>query len=505
MHGQGPDGRRVRGPGDVNADGGVPVDGEAPADGGAPAGVEQAPDGEALPAGEAPAPRMLLVSGAGGAGRTTVAAAGAVAAARSGRRTLLLSGEASATLEAVLGMPEGSLAAAGVPGGTETGEAAGAVVPGTDGFLRAARTDSGEHFRHAAVALQERGRKVLDLLGSQPLDEDELTELPGADALTLLSALRAVHAAGEWDTLVVDLPPAPVALRTLALPAQLRRYLRRLLPAERQAARALRPALAQLAGVPMPADALYATAARWDAELADVQGLLASSGTTVRLVAEPGPSAARALRLGRAGLGLYGLPLEAVVANRVVPSGSPDAWTASLSAQQQTVLKTWREECGPDGVPVCELPHLGREPRGAGDLLRLAPETAGTGATPDAEVSSAEASSAGPASHRAAPQETHGGKAPGRETYGADGAVEDRLARDGLLVWRLALPAVRKEELDLVRRGDELILGVGPYRRVFPLPSALRRCRVVGASLDGGELRVRCAPDPALWPEGGDR
>jgi arsenite/tail-anchored protein-transporting ATPase len=69
-------------------------------------------------------------------------------------------------------------------------------------------------------------------------------------------------------------------------------------------------------------------------------------------------------------------------------------------------------------------------------------------------------------------------------------------------VWRLSLPAVRKDELELVRRGDELILGVGPYRRVLPLPSALRRCRVVGAALERGELRVRCEPDPALWPGG---
>nr|WP_314173006.1 ArsA-related P-loop ATPase [Streptomyces sp. DSM 40971] len=414
----------------------------------------------------------MLITGAGGAGRTTVAAASAVAAAMRGRRTLLLSGERPATLEAVLGMPAGALNGAGGPGGSG---GTGSAVPGTDGLLHAARTDSAEHFRTAAVALQERGRKVLDLLGSDPLDEDEVTELPGAAAFALLSAVRAAHAAGSWDTLVVDLPHTPTALRTLALPAQLRRYLRRLLPAERQAARALRPALAQLAGVPMPTDALYETTARWEGELADVQGLLESPDTVVRLVAEPGPLAAEAVRLGRAGLGLYGLRLEAVVANRVFPSGSRDPWTASLSGQQQTVLKAWREEYEPAGVPVREVPHLGSEPRGAGDLLRLA------AAEP-------------------APGNGRTGAAPG-----TDGAVEDRLARDGLLVWRLALPSVRKEELELVRRGDELMLGVGPYRRVFALPSALRRCRVVGASLERGELRVRCEPDPALWPEGTGR
>lgn len=57
-----------------------------------------------------------------------------------------------------------------------------------------------------------------------------------------------------------------------------------------------------------------------------------------------------------------------------------------------------------------------------------------------------------------------------------------------------------REELDLVRRGDELILTVGRLHRIVPLPSALRRCTVVGAALREGELRVRFAPDPALWP-----
>lgn len=419
------------------------------------------------------APRTLLVTGAGGAGRTTVAAASAVAAARGGHRTLLLSGETPATLEAVLGLASGDMAEA----------MAAVTVPGTDGLLCAARTDSAEHFRGAAVSLQERGGKLLGMLGAQPLDEDELTELPGSAAFALLSAVRGAHSGGEWDTLVVDLPHTPDALRVLALPAQLRRYLRRLLPAERQAARALRPALAQLAGVPMPTDALYEGAARWETELADVQGLLESPGTAALLVAEPGPLAAGALRLGRAGLGLYGLPLAAVVANRVIPPGSREPWAASSSAGQQTVLKEWREEYGREGVPVRELPHLGREPRGAADLLDLAAEPYGTDAGEAAD-------------RHAAPGAAPVGPA------GAEGTVDDRLSAEGLLVWRLALPAVRKDELDLVRRGDELILGVGPYRRVFPLPSAVRRCRVVGASLERGELRVRCEPDPALWPRG---
>ena len=69
-----------------------------------------------------------------------------------------------------------------------------------------------------------------------------------------------------------------------------------------------------------------------------------------------------------------------------------------------------------------------------------------------------------------------------------------------MLVWHIPLPGAIREELDLVRRGDELVVSVGQFRRIVPLPSALRRCTVDGAALREGELRIRFAPDPDLWP-----
>ncbi|MFI8388270.1 ArsA family ATPase [Streptomyces sp. NPDC085540] len=379
----------------------------------------------------------LLITGPGGAGRTTVAAATALAAARHGRRVLLLSGDVGDPLTALVGDP---------------------TAPG----LRVARVDSGEEFRDELVALQQRGSALLGMVGARPLGAEEITELPGAEEFALLRALRRAAAAPDTDLVVVDMPPLQRAVATLALPAQLRRYLARLLPAERQAARALRPVLAQLAGVPMPAQWLYETAARWDEELATVQAVVEADTTELRLVAEPGPAAADALRLGRLGLALQQLPVSALVANRTVPAESTDPWLAGLAAQQQKYAAEWAAE-----LPVVSLAHLGRDPRGPQDLELLA--------AADALVPEA------PAPRRA-------------------WAVEDRLAEDGVLVWVVPLPGAHKSDLDLVRRGDELLLTAGPHRRIVPLPAALRRCTVSGAALVEGELRVRFTPDPGLWP-----
>jgi arsenite-transporting ATPase len=402
--------------------------------------------------------RTLLVTGSGGSGRTTVAAATALASARAGGRTLLLTRDHPA-VEALLPL---------VPGGPAVSGSAAAVdgVPG----LAVARIDPSASFREGVLDAQTRIGGLLALLGAAPLDPEELTELPGAEALALLRALRQADVSisessgpeTPWDLVVVDLPPVREAVELLALPEQLRRYLRRLLPADRQAARALRPVLAQLAGVPMPTEWAYEAAARADRDLAAVQAVIEDPGTAVTVVLEPGPRAEEALRTARAGLALHGHRLASVVANRLLPTDSADPFLAALSGGQQIRLKALAEQCADDGVPLHELPHLGGEPHTADELSLPAPEAEPRAAEP--------------------------------------WSVEDRLADVGYFVWTLPLPGASRDGLDLVRRGDELVVDASGFRRIMPLPSALRRCTVGGAALRDGALRVRFVPDPDLWP-----
>lgn len=386
--------------------------------------------------------RTILITGPGGSGRTTVAAATALRAAGEGTRTLVLSADRTDTLGAALGV------------------ATGAGPTPVEERLTAWRPDAAAAFREDLAAFQDRATSVLDLLGASRLDPEEVTPLPGAEELALLRAIRDAALSDAHDLLVVDLPPTLHALTLLSLPEELRRYLRRLLPSERQAARALRPVLGRLAGVPMPSEWLYETAARWDLELAAVEAVVTDRDTVVRLVAEPGPAGADAVRTATLGLALRGLRTETLVANRVLPEDGTGTWLAALVAQQRKVLAEWEEEY----EDVRAVAHLGRDPRGADDLTALAVP----GVNPD--------------------------------TSPVEWPVTDRLAEDGVLIWHVPLPGATREELDLVRRGDELVVTTGQFRRIVPLPSALRRCSVDGAALREGELSVRFAPDPELWP-----
>ncbi|WP_405524523.1 ArsA family ATPase [Streptomyces canus] len=381
--------------------------------------------------------RTILITGPGGSGRTTVAAATALRAAGNGIRTLVLSADRTDTLGTILG--------------AATGPTPTRITP----HLTAWRPDATAGFRDDLARFQDRASHVLDLLGASRLDPEEVTPLPGAEELTLLRALRDAALSERHELLVVDLPPTQQALALLSLPEELRRYLRRLLPAERQAAAGLRPVLGRLAGVPMPSEWLYETAARWDTELGAVEAVLADREVLVRLVAEPGPAGTDDVRFGGLALALRGLRPDALIANRVVP----EEWPAGLVAQQRKTLEEWQES-----YDVHAVPHLGHDPRGADDLTALAvPEVNDTTST-------------------------------------VEWPVVDHLAEDGVLVWHLPLPGAIREELELIRRGDELLVSAGQFRRIVPLPSALRRCTVAGAALREGELRIRFAPDPDLWP-----
>ncbi|WP_055591208.1 ArsA family ATPase [Peterkaempfera griseoplana] len=403
--------------------------------------------------------RTVLVTGRGGSGTTTVAAATAVHSAHRGLRTLLLSArDPHRTLDTLLGVRLGSAPAPVGDGGEPP---------------YALRIDEERAFQEEAQRLSGRVKPAFDLLGVDPLDPEELTALPGTRHLVLLRALCEHTASGDWDLLVVDGPPVPELVAALALPERLDRYLARLLPEQRQAARALRPVLAALAGVPMPSDWLFEARSWAAARLAEARSVASAPQTSVRLVVDADAHTLSEVRQARAGLALFEHRLDAVVASRTLPdsaAGSADPWLAARAADSGARLAALATEFR-SAAPLLTAPHLGRSPEGPADLAELGAEIYGADPGPQPQP-------------------------------GTPWTVDDRLADDGTLVWRLPLPGAERSDLDLVRRGDELIVGTGAYRRIVRLPSALRRCTVSGAGLRGGLLSVRFAPDAGLWPRG---
>ncbi len=390
--------------------------------------------------------RLLLFTGKGGVGKTTTAAATAVRAARLGTKTLVASTDASHSLGDALGVDVG-------PEPTE-------VEPGLFAQQISTVVRAQQHWRGIGEYLLA----VLDHVGLDPLAAEELTTLPGAEEVLALLEVRDQLRAGPWDLVVLDCAPTAQTLRLLALPDALSAYVGRVLTPERRVARALRPVLGR-GGVPLPDDPVVDAIGRLQAELADVREVLGGATTSVRLVLTPEAVVVAEARRTLTSLALFGYVVDGVVANRVVPDGD-DPWRAAWAAAQAAQLDDVRASFAPAPVRVSGFAQA--EPVGTEALAALADELY-VGAGDDwLEV--------GP----------H-----------ASGMRVERSGREFVLA--LSLPLAQRRDLDLSRRGDELVLTVGPHRRVLALPSALRRCTVAGAALRDGELRIRFEPDPALW------
>lgn len=395
--------------------------------------------------------RIVLFTGKGGVGKTTTASATALRLADRGMKTLLLSTDTAHSLADALDLPL-------TDEPVEVAPSLWAVQIDTQGRFEAAWRD----VQAFLVDMLARG-------GVDPITADELTVLPGVDEVLALLAVRELAVTGTWDALVVDCAPTAETLRLLALPEALTWYLQRVFPAQRRIAKTMRPIATLLGrGDAIPPDNIFEALLRLNDELASVRQLLGDPKvTSVRLVLTPESVVVAEARRTFTALALYGYSVDLVVANRVFPAGG-DEWRQGWAAAQQRQLVAIRESFA--GLPVRELSYRPAEPVGA-DALRdvatsLYGELPGADPAPPAEIT---------------------------ELLGVE-------ATDDGFVLRMPLPLADRAAVDAARAGDDLIVSVGPYRRVLTLPSVLRRCEVSGGEFDGRELRVRFTADPSLWP-----
>ena len=395
--------------------------------------------------------RVLLFTGKGGVGKTSVAAATAVRAAESGLRTLIVSTD-----------PAHSLADAfDVRIGNEPTQLAPATAG--RGWLFAEQIDAqqrlSDHWREIQTYLVE----LLSWGGVGEVEAEELSVLPGLEEIFSLVDMKRHVESGDYDLLIVDCAPTAETLRLLSLPDALGWYLQRVFPVERALTRAVRPLLSRVTTMPLPGDGAFAAVTTLAENLEAVRTILRDrSRTSVRLVVNAERVVIAEARRTYTYLSLFDYAVDAVIVNRLLPDDVTDPWFGRWKRLQSEHLATVR--AGFVGVPVLTAPLFDDELVGMDALGRLGDSVYG-----DERV----------------------------EAILKDGEPM-RFARtaDGFAL-RLALPFAERSEVDVARTGEELHVRVGPYHRALLLPAALRRCEVGAARLADGELVVRFVAVPA--------
>jgi len=384
--------------------------------------------------------RIILYTGKGGVGKTSVAAATALKAASEGKKVLVMSTDPAHSLSDAFD--------------EEVGPEPRQMAQG----LWAQEMDQSSMIEEYWAEIQNYLTAVFEWQGTTDVAADELARLPGMDELFGLLAVRRHHREGGYDALILDAAPTGETLKLLSLPDQMSWYVEKILPVQRRVASIARPLARRTKALPpLPEDSVFAAGQRFYDALAEVEEVLTDrENASVRLVVNAEKMVVAEARRAYTYLNLYDYGVDAVVVNRLLPETVRDPYFEEWRRAQEHHMRTIRDSFEP--IPILTARLFEREMYGLEALSELAGEIF-DGADP-LEVM-------------------------------FRGETHSIVKRDGGYEVVLSLPFVEKESLELSKRGAELLVRVGSYRRNILLPDSMARLAAAGASFEDGKLYVR--------------
>ena len=384
--------------------------------------------------------RIILYTGKGGVGKTSVAAATALRSAELGYRTCVVSTDAAHSLGDSFDMAIGN----------EPIE----IVP----KLKAQEIDVLHQMEKYWGRVQDWLTSILQWRGVDELIADEASVLPGMDELASLLQIVYLAETEQYDVIIVDCAPTGETLRLLSLPEVAKWYLTHVFPIERAAAKLASPLLRTITNLPVPDDDVFAAIKDLILQLDRMHQLLADTKkSSVRLVLNPEKMVIKEAQRTFTYINLYGYSCDLVISNRVLPDAVNDGYFSALKESQQRYGTMIEEAFSP--VPILKVPFFEQEVLGLEMLGRMAKATYG-----DQDAT---------------------------KVYYPGNAQEIERDPAGGYILRLKLPFTEKPNVRLTRAGDELAISLGNFRRNLVLPRALASLQIGKARFEGNNLILR--------------
>jgi arsenite-transporting ATPase len=389
--------------------------------------------------------RILLFSGKGGVGKTSLAAATGVKLAEIGYRTLVMSIDPAHSLGDSFNL-ENELFHAQTSDPLPVSEKLSI-------FELNIQKEIKRHWQEISSYVSS----VLRTTGISGVEAEELAILPGMEELSAMMYINQYRREQSYDVIVLDAAPTAESMRFISMPTTLDWYMKHIFPFQRNLLKAVRPIANRVAPFELPTDSYFVNIRNLFEKLEGVDEIMEDPQTTsVRLVTNPEKMVLRETQRAFVYFSLHGLTVDTVVVNRVLPPDVRDAWFAEWHASQETVLREIDEYFAP--VPVKRVPLFAREVLGKQRLHELAQVL-----YPGAEDPSAVTRTEKP------------------YTFGK---------RDGVYEIRILLPFAMKGEVGLFKKGDELVIEVGTLRRHIGLPRSMAMLMPSRARLDKHILTV---------------
>jgi arsenite/tail-anchored protein-transporting ATPase len=386
--------------------------------------------------------RVILMTGKGGVGKTSVAAATGLRCAELGYKTLVLSTDPAHSLADSFDM--------------ELEHAPRTVRPN----LWGAELDALMELESNWGAVKRYITQVLQARGLDGVEAEELAILPGMDEIFSLVRMKRHYDEGEFDVLIIDSAPTGTALRLLSLPEVAGWYMRRFYKPLQTMSAVLRPLFEPifkpLTGFSLPDNEVMDAPYEFYEQIEALEKVLTdNSQTTVRLVTNPEKMVIKESLRAHAYLSLYNVATDVVIANRIIPEHVSDPFFQRWKDIQQQYRQEIHDNFTP--LPVKEVPLYQEELCGIAALERL--------------------------------KETLYADEDPAQVYYKETTLRV-VQEQNQYSLEVYLPGIPKNQVELSKTGDELNIRIGNHRRNLVLPQALAALQPAGAKMEEDYLKI---------------
>jgi len=388
--------------------------------------------------------RIIMFAGKGGVGKTSIASATGLRAAGIGYKTLIMSLDIAHSLSDIFSLNKGLMDKnRGIPVKIED-------------RLWIQEMDMQEEIQRNWGDIHKYIASLFHTAGLDEILAEELAILPGMEEVSSLLYINRYVQEGDFEVIILDCAPTGESLRFISIPTTLEWYISKIFKIERRVVSYIRPVARRFYDVPLPEDDYFKALENLFFRLEGVDKILTDPTiTTVRLVTNPEKIVLKETQRSFLYFSLYKMCIDAVVMNRILPGNIEEKYFDDWKKSQKRYMKLAEEYFSP--VPIFSVNLFQNEPLGKESLKKFGADI-------------------------------YGDHDPTEHFYTERPYEFDR--RDGKFFIKIKLPFLSKEEVELNRLPEELVIRIGGFKRHILLPRYVSTYRDVTAKMDGTFLNI---------------
>lgn len=364
--------------------------------------------------------RLIIVTGKGGVGKTSVAAAHAIASSLEGKKTLLISTDKAHNLGDIFQTRVGSR------------------IKNIGADLSLLELSSYEYVKKNFSDIQ---KALVNLFGNSSViyQLGSNFTIPGIDPLFALLNIKEIYDKGNYDRIIVDCAPTGETLSLLKLPELLSGYMEKFFPVGKKVLRLLSPVAKLKYRVSLPDKKALNDLEKMHSALIELEEFLKNPDIcSLRLVCVPEKMIVEETKRSFMYLNLYRYPVDAVFVNRVL---SPDIENLFMKGWRDIQKKYMEElEAVFSGMEMIKIPWYPEEIRGMEAIKRVSKGLLKRKDLFDIKI---------------------------REN------IEEYRSVDGGYLLFIPLPVMRGTDVEVVCNHRDINIRMNNFNRCIPLPNSL--------------------------------